>query len=63
MPGDKGMVNLMLENDGKFSDKEQMALTIWGQMLRNRLFAIVREQESAHMALTWMPNCHDFPVS
>ena len=61
MPGDKGMVNLMLENDGKFSDKEQMALTIWGQMLRNRLFAIVREQESATYGVNVDANCMTFP--
>lgn len=61
MPGDKGMVNLMLENDGKFSDKKQMALTIWGQMLRNRLFAIVREQESATYGVNVDANCTTFP--
>lgn len=51
----------MLENDGKFSDKEQMALTIWGQMLRNRLFAIVREQESATYGVNVDANCMTFP--
>src|SRR5699024_176512 len=43
------------------SDKEQMALTIWGQMLRNRLFAIVREQESATYGVNVDANCMTFP--
>ena len=61
MPGDKGMVNLMLENNAKFSDKEQLALNIWGQMLRNRLFAIVREQESATYGVNVEANSITFP--
>lgn len=61
MPGDKGMVNLMLENDGKFSEKEQLALSVWGQMLRNRLFAIVRERESATYGVNVDASAMTFP--
>ena len=38
-----------------------MALTIWGQLLRNRLFAIVREQESATYGVNVDANCMTFP--
>lgn len=61
MPGDKGMVNIMLENDAKFSLKEQIALGIWGQMLRARYFSIVREQESATYGVNADASYRDFP--
>ena len=61
MPGDKGMVNIALENDAKFSDKEQLALNIWGQMLRNRFFSIVREQEGATYGVNVDVNSMTFP--
>ena len=61
MPGDKGMVNIVLENDGKFSLKEQIAFNIWGQMLRARYFSIVREQESASYGVNADAGYRDFP--
>ena len=61
MPGDKGMVNIMLENDVKFSLKEQIAFGIWGQMLRARYFSIVREQESATYGVNADVSYRDFP--
>lgn len=61
MPGDKGMVNIALENDAKFSDKEQLALNIWGQMLRSRFFNIVREQEGATYGVNVDANSMTFP--
>lgn len=61
MPGDKGMVNIVLENDAKFSDKEQLALNIWGQMLRSRFFNIVREQEGATYGVNVDANSMTFP--
>ena len=61
MPGDKGMVNIVLENDAKFSDREQLALNIWGQMLRSRFFTIVREQEGATYGVNVDANSMIFP--
>lgn len=46
MPDDRGIVEISFVNDRKMSDKEQLAFMIYGMMLRNRFFELIREQES-----------------
>lgn len=45
MPDDRGIVEISFVNNRKMSDKEQLAFMIYGMMLKNRFFELIREQE------------------
>lgn len=45
MPDNRGIVEISFANDLKFSEKEKMAFSLYGQMLKNRFFELIREQE------------------
>lgn len=45
MPDNRGIVEISFTNDQKFSKKEELAFSIYGMMLRNRFFELIREQE------------------
>lgn len=45
MPDNRGIVEISFANDLKFSKKEELAFSIYGMMLRNRFFVLIREQE------------------
>ncbi|WP_294142800.1 insulinase family protein [uncultured Sanguibacteroides sp.] len=45
MPDDRGIVEISFLNDKKMSNKEQLAFMIYGMMLKNHFFELIREQE------------------
>lgn len=46
MQDDKSIIDISFENNVTFNNKEQLAFDIFGQMLRNRFFKIIREEQS-----------------
>lgn len=46
MQDDKGIIDISYENSVEFDNKEQLAFNIYGQMLRNRYFKLIREEQS-----------------
>ena len=45
MPDDRGIVEISFVNDRKMTDKEQLAFMVYGMMLKNRFFELIREQQ------------------
>lgn len=46
MPDEKGIIDISFKNGMQLSPSEQLAFTIYGQLLRNRYFRIIREEQS-----------------
>lgn len=61
MPEEKGIIDLSFENNVKFSDREQLAFSIYGLMLRNRYFQIIREEQSGAYGVNVQTNYSIFP--
>lgn len=60
-PEEKGIIDISFSNEMKFSDREQLAFTIYGLMLRNRYFRIIREEQSGAYGVNVQTNYSIFP--
>lgn len=61
MPDEKGIIDLSFENDLQLDDKEQLTFTIYGHILRNRYFRIIREEQGGAYGVDATTNYAIFP--